>query len=252
MPPIGPTPPPAPPRRRGPLHGLGKALKTAGDVGLGIGEGVIDSGKTVVTVVTHPRRTARGVGRLVTNPVDTLDALGSQPRHEGKPGRSGARKAGRAIGKLGVDVLSMGGTTVARTADAVTDANRAAKRVERVSRAGRDGRPSDEPVRLGGVVRGAAGYVTEPVGDAVRAATHPRRTLDGLGRAAQHPVQAAKQYRDEERELPTRSERVGRGAARLVGMAGLIPAPVEAVRDIGRAGQKVGRAADAGHATRKP
>lgn len=239
----------APPQRRGPFHGIGKVLKAAGEVGLGIGEGVIDTGRTAVTVVTHPRRTARGVSRLVTNPVDTLDALGSQPQHTGRPGRSGARKAGHAIGKFGVDVISMGGSAVARTADTVTDANQTARRVDRVARAGRDGQPSAEPVRLGGVARGAAGYVTEPIRDTLRAVGQPDRTVDGLNQAAKHPRQAAEKFDNRESTLPTRSERVGRGAARLVDMAGLLPGPIDSVRDVSRAGQTVGRVADAGNAT---
>jgi hypothetical protein len=35
-------------------------------------------------------------------------------------------------------------------------------------------------------------------------------------------------------------------------MAGLMPAPIDTLRDVGRTGQAVGRAADAGHATEKP
>jgi len=212
-------------------HTFHKIVHGTVDVTRGIADAGVDEAKGVVDVAKHPGRTAKGVGRLVTHPGSTLAALGSdQP---GAPdNRSGARKAGEAVGHLGLDVLSLG------TAPAL----HAAKAADRVGEAGAAHQEVHD-VKAGDIFKGAGGMVAAPVKDTLDAAGHPVRTVKGLGHAAKHPKDAVEAAgRQDAPPQRTDGQQIGRGLVRLVGMgAGDVVPGLGTAKDVTQAGQKVDR-----------
>lgn len=236
------------PRSHGFGHFLHKTANAIGGVGAGIGLGLADRGKALASDVAHPRRTAQGVTRLVTHPVATLDALGTDIPGPKGPDESTARKVGRAISGVGLDVLTLGGGAVAGAADTASLVADAGKHVDQVSSAGNRGRSDDdEPVRIGGVIEGAGRTVWQPARATLHAVSHPRQTIGGLRGAAGDPMGTAKRVDDKPTTGPAldKSGRVGRGILRLGGMAvGL--GPVAPVADALKGGEQLDRVAGAG------
>lgn len=214
-----------------------KTLNGAGDVALGVGDAVVEEGKGLASMVTHPGRAVKGIARLVTHPKSTIEALGRDEDGDRGPERSKARQIGKVVGKVGLGIATSGAGTAVNVAKTSADA---AKKADRVAQAGRDGRDTPDTGRLdaGDALKGAARYTFQPVGDTVHAVTHPGSTIKGLSGAARHPMQAAKGTQDQPVERSS-SQNFGVGVVRLGAMTIGADGLLETTKHVANAGSKV-------------
>ena len=128
----GPIPAPPPPKKEG--RGL---FGHIADVFIGGGEAVWDVGKGLVTMVTHPIQTVKGIGYVVTHPGTLVDAFVgpySEAIGEGRPGKA----IGRGIVEIGSLFITGGGSgAAAGGAKGLSAAAKAAQAANAVGKAGK-------------------------------------------------------------------------------------------------------------------
>ncbi|MBM3275230.1 MAG: hypothetical protein FJZ00_08750, partial [Candidatus Sericytochromatia bacterium] len=93
--PAAPVPQAAPPKQES--RGL---LSHVGDFFLGAGESIVDVGKGVLTMITHPIQTVKGIGYAVTHPAELVKAFTdpyTEAMAEGRPGKA----LGRGLVEIG-------------------------------------------------------------------------------------------------------------------------------------------------------